>query len=240
MKIKTIIAALGLALLVVVSTAFVQKTPQKTNPLEAAKKEAFLQYLSQFKKVELPYSIGLEDFNGYDNYRSRQQKQAISKQNGVRLLATPFIPEPNLGKFSRMGPPTLEAIARFYPNDQMVAVVFSSQRPFANDILTSYHIVVYDLNGNILPKKKEELKFQGAFKLAYSSTSTTMTCDIDAYGNILQSTYNNQWLKDVDNHGFEDNKITGFKLEKTANYRLNKTGELSETKYAATASRAEP
>jgi hypothetical protein len=240
MKIKSIIATLGLALLAVASTAFVQKTPQKTSPLEAAEKEAFLQYLSQFKKVELPYSIGLDNFKGYENYLGKPIKKTVAKPNVVRIKATPFLPESNAGKFSRMGPPTLEAIARFYPNDQMVAVVYSSKPPFGGEEHLNYRMVVYDLNGNILPKQKDKLAYRQAFDLAYSSTDKTMTCTIDASGNISQGTYTNQWLKDLYKHGMEDNKITGVKQEKTSNYRLNSRGEFVESKHGAIASRAEP
>lgn len=236
MKIKSIIALVSLLSLTIVSTAFVHKP----NPPKVIEKESFLEFLSQFKKVELPFSIGLNDFEGYQDFRDSKSKSTTKSGNKAGIKTTQFIPESRAGKFSRMGPPTLTPIARFYPNDKMVAVVYSSNQRFGGNLKTTYELLLYDLNGNILPKQQEKLALGRSFNIAYSSFDKSMTCTIDAAGNISQTEYENVWKKDVHEYGIEGNKLVDFKPGKTTAFKLDSKGALNETKYAATASRAEP
>jgi hypothetical protein len=241
MKINSIITLASLLSLAIISMAFVQKPiPAKTTEL-AGEKESFLEFLSQFKKVELPYSIGLDDLDGYQDYRDNKAKSVVKGVNNTAIKATRFIPESTAGKFSRMGPPVLNPVARFYPNNQMVAVIYKSQGPFANEMIAGYSLIYYDLKGNILPKSKDDLKkWSRGFKLAYSNMQNSMTCTIDTAGNISQTEYKNVWKKDVHEHGFEGNKLVDFKPEKTTFLALDSKGNLNENKYTATASRAVP
>jgi hypothetical protein len=80
MKIKSIIALVSLLGLAIVSTAFVHKP----NPPKVIEKESFLEFLSQFKKVELPYSIGLNDLDGYQDYRENKSKASNKRSKGYR------------------------------------------------------------------------------------------------------------------------------------------------------------
>jgi hypothetical protein len=154
------------------------------------------------------------------------QKPAIKGVKGTGIKATRFIPESTAGKFSRMGPPVLNPVARFYPNNQMVAVVYKSQGPFASEIFASYSLIYYDLKGNILPKKQGDLKkWSRGFTLAYSEIENSMTCTIDASGNISQTEYKNVWKKEVEKHGFEGNKLVDFKPSKTTTFKLDSKGK---------------
>jgi hypothetical protein len=240
MKIKSIIALVSLLGLAIISMAFVQKPIQVKTTEQAVEKESFLAFLSQFKKVELPYSIGLNDLDGYQDYRDNKAKPAAKGAKNISIKTTRFIPESTAGKFSRMGPPVLSPVARFYPNNQMVAVIYKSQGPFSSEIYASYSLIFYDLKGNILPKSKDDMKWSRGFTLAYSDMENSMTCTIDAAGNISQTEYKNVWKKDVHEHGFEGNKLVDFKPEKTTFLALDSKGNLSESKYALTASRAKP
>ncbi|MBK9013030.1 MAG: hypothetical protein IPM82_02515 [Saprospiraceae bacterium] len=240
MKIKTIIALAGLLGSALFSTAFVQK-PNPSKTLEnAAEKESFLEFLSQFQKVELPFSIGLNDLEGYQAYRDTKAKPAAKSKHTTPLKATRFIPGSEHYKFSRMGPPEMVAVARFYPSCQTVAVVYSSKQPFGDDLYLNYQMLVYDLKGNLLTKAQDKKGRDGAFTLAYSGVENSMTCTIDAAGKISQSTYKNQWKKDVANHGYDGNKLVDFKLEKTTDFKLDEKGNIGEAKHATIASRATP
>ncbi len=240
MKIKSIITFVCLLALGLFSTAFMPKPASKVALENTAEKEDFLQFLSQFKKVEMPFSIGLKDLEGYQAYRTPSPKPAAKSSQKATLKATRFIPGSEASKFSRMGPPELVAVARFYPSDKTVAVVYSSRQQFGSDLNMSYQLMLYDLNGNILLKQSDKKQLAKSFQLAYSSTENSMTCAIDAAGNISQSTYENQWKKDVYEYGYDGNKIVDFKLEKTANFKLDKSGNISEAKHQAVASRATP
>ncbi|MBK8565666.1 MAG: hypothetical protein IPN76_20545 [Saprospiraceae bacterium] len=237
---KSIIAMASLLSLAIISSAFIQKPiPAKTIE-KYEKKEPFLEFLSQFKKVELPYSIGLNDLEGYQAYRDIKSKPTAKSIKKTALKTTQFIPASMAGKLSRMGPPTLYPVARFYPNHQMVAVVYKSQGPFDEEIYASYSLILYDLKGNILPRTKDKMGNNRGFRLAHSAMENSLTCTIDATGNISQTEFKNVWKKDVYEHGFEGNKLVDFKAGKTTYFALDSKGNLNETKYTAMASRARP
>lgn len=240
MKIKTFLALVGLFCLAIISTAFVHK-PNAPKPSMAKDLggEPFLLFLSQFKKVELPYTIGLEDMEGYADYGV----QIKTKSSGAKpIKPTPYLPASSSGKFSRMGPPELTPVARFYPSPQMVAVVYASKQRFGADLHASYNLALYDLKGNILPKAKDKMAYRQAFNLAFSSVDKTMTCRIDTHGNITQQVFQNQWRKNLAENGLDGNMIQGFKAENTLAFQIDAKGNIAEQKekIPATASRAEP
>ncbi len=241
MKIKSLIAMVGLFSLAIISTAFVQKPNTIKTPVNIdANGESFLNFLSQFKKVDLPYSIGIDDMAGYADYRSINQKMVIKNPERTQLKPSGFLPESMQGKFSRMGPPEIMPVARFYPNPQMVAVVYCSKQPFGDGLNRNYNLVLYDLKGNILPKEKNKKSFNRAFNLAYSTVDKTMTCSIDSKGNISQHIYKNQWRKNVANNGLEGNVLQGFKTENTLVFQIDSKGNIAEQKHSAVASRVQP
>lgn len=242
MKIKSLVSLATLFILAITSTAFVQKPNSTKIPVIVEENgESFLEYLSQFKKVDLPYSIGVDDMPEYAEYRNIDSKNRLKNPAQAQLKPSKFLPESMQGKwFSRSGPPELTPVARFYPNLQMVAVVYSSKLPFGNGLNSSQYLVLYDLKGNILPKTKEKTTFNRAFNIAYSSLNKTMTCRIDANGNITQQVYKNQWRQDVAKNGLEGNTIQSFKKENTLAFQIDSKGNIAEQKQSAVASRAQP
>ncbi|MBI1224989.1 MAG: hypothetical protein GC192_07100 [Bacteroidetes bacterium] len=243
MKIKSFIALVGLFSLAIISSAFIQKTNTVKTPVNISTEgETFVSFLSQFKKVDLPYIFGVDDMEGYADYKNGNQKKATKKSANAHLEPSHFIPESMQGKFSRMGPPELTPVARFYPNPQMVAVIFCSKLPFGDGVNRNYNLVLYDLKGNILPKTKDKSSYHHAFNLAYSSVDKTMTFSIDSNGNITQQLFNNQWRKNVANNGINGNTIQSFKKEDTLAFQIDNKGNIAEQKQTlpATASRAEP
>src|SRR5262245_26751332 len=112
MKIKSFIAFAGLLVLAVFSMAFMAKPAPKAPAENTAQKENFIQFLSQFKKAELPYTIGLNDMEGYRNYREGKAITVAKISPRTPLNSTRFIPGSEHFKFSRMGPPEMFAVTR--------------------------------------------------------------------------------------------------------------------------------
>ena len=61
MKIKSIIAFASLLLLGTISTAFMSGKSVAKTPIVVEDNKGFLEFLSNFEKVKLPYEIGLKD-----------------------------------------------------------------------------------------------------------------------------------------------------------------------------------
>ena len=152
-----------------------------------------------------------------------------------------YIPENEHRIMSRMGPPELNPIARFYPSEKTVAVVYSSAQPFGGGLNVQYNLVVYDLKGRVLPdqkKEKHQMSLSSSFQLANSSMEKTTTCSIDAKGNIWQNAYENKWKNDVRKNGTNSNKLVDFKLQKTQVFNIAANGSIAALKEYPTTFRA--
>jgi len=220
------------------STAFVQPTPVAEVSSDKNTASDFAEYLSHFKKVELPYSLNLEDLKQYENYQKGVSKKTVKKGNkkfskkmksGAKkspIARSKYLPEVARGMFSRMGPPDVQPIARFYPNEKMIAVVYSSKRRFS-DLDQSYNLAVYDLKGNVLSPNS---KNWSEFNLGYTSLKQTITFRIDEKGNIWRNTYDNVWKNKLKKRGYRNNQLVDFQIKDTQVFKLNEKGVAEELK----------
>lgn len=230
----------GLLSLAFFSSAFVPRPAAVSHAENKGGEESFLEFLSQFRKVDLPYAIGLNDLEGYQNYWATKARPIAQANPKKPLWPSRYLPGSEAAKFSRMGPPDLFPVARFYPNNKMVAVIYSSKLHFGDKLSTDYLLMLYDLKGNMLTQRPEKNPRPGPFLLAFSSPEKSMTATIDADGNIGQLTYENQWKKDVRQHGYVANSLTNFKLEKTAVFHLDGKGNFVEPSQNVVVTRAAP
>ena len=141
--------------------------------------------------------------------------------------------------FSRMGPPDVQPVARFYPNEKMIAVIYSSRRHFS-DINQSYNLAVYDLKGNSLfPRAENGKRFSRLeFNLGSTSLKKTVTFRIDEQGNIWKNTYKNVWKNKLKKKGYLNNQLVDFKLKDTKVFQLNDKGAAEELKAIPSEARA--
>jgi len=235
MKFKTLIFGALLFAVAILSSGFIYPSPTnvttvpKTNIEDGG--ESFVEFLSHFPKTEMPYELKLEDmkFTQYD--RTRTMKKKISKKSiqGIRVTSpiarTKYIPEVANGMFGRMGPPQVEAIARFFPNKKSIAVIYTVQNRY-NVGNKAYSLLIYDLKGNILfpeKKAKQKIVYQG-FPIASTGRENTVTCQIDTKGHIWKKTYENEWKEDLKIKGIMDNEITSYTLTDTEVFKVNDNG----------------
>ncbi len=235
MKIKNMFAIASLFGIALFTMAFVKKDATITS----ADGQSFVEFLSYFDKTNLPYSIGLNDMPAYKDYRKNTGKISVSqKQQAIPgrspIATSSYIPEGRFGMMSRMGPPDIQPLARFYPNDKMVAIIYSVQQRFGDGLHKQFNLMLYDLKGNILPKNKENQSYQ----LAFSSVENTGTCTIDANGHIWVNTYQNIWKKNVANEGYIGNELLDFKLSGTEVFKINTKTGLEQLKDYPITSRA--
>lgn len=240
MKITNLIALAGLFILITSATFSNKKENTETTLIADTSKESFIEFLSHFEKKEMPYSLGLNEL--YKNAALPSQRPQPAKLNKRKRMTSPiqnsdFIPEARFGGMSRMGPPELIPVARFYPNEKMIAVVYSSQMRFGAGLHKSYMLQLYDLKGNIISPNKEA-SFDSAHLIALSSVDESMTCTIDKKGRIWKNTYKNIWKEDVNEKGIVGNGITGHEIESTEVFELKEDGALVQLKEIPTTAKA--
>ncbi len=229
MKKRNLIGLFSLMALLLISTAFV--TPEKSNPIKPGDDggASFAEFLSHFEKTELPFSIALKDLHQSQTKveRTGKKKLSLRRRHHNPESFTKYIPEAG-SMFSRMGPPIIEPVTRFYLNEKMVAVVYSTQRHFGSGI-KNYSMMVYDLKGKVATKDSG-LTMGSGFNLAHAYGEESTTSMIDEKGNIWKNTYKNTWKKDFNKRGFRDNEIVDSELVSTEVLRIDENGLVVELK----------
>lgn len=245
MKFKNLILLSSLFLFTILSTAFVEPAAPEVKIVdEKTPASEFAEFLSHFEKVELPYSLSLNDLEQYDIYRNNANDKAIKKVSKKSykkikgkigyspITRSKYIHETIRGSFGRGGRPDIRPLARFYLNEKSVAIVYSSQMSFGGDLFKSYNLIVYDFKGNVLfpAKNNAEKYFVGEFNLGSTSSQSTTTFKIDEQGKIWKNTYENVWKNDLNENGFIDNQLVDFKIKETKVFQLNEKGVAEELK----------
>ena len=230
MKIKNIFALASLVLLGSLLSGFVHPGIGTTS--EKNGKISFAEFLSYFKKTDLPYQMELNDFKKYKNFKENTT-QVLATKTKSDLPFNKFIPELSWGRFSRMGPPKVQPLAYFYPNKNSVGVIYITTQRYSNNINESYKMVVFDLEGNtIFPKnnvannrkRKRNLQIQSGFELGHSSIKNTVSFKINKKGQIWKNTYSNVWKENLKETAFHKNQLLGFKIKDTKVFQLNEKG----------------
>lgn len=254
MKFNKIFQLSCLIIIGILSTAFIQPTPVVEVPNSKKTAHDFAEFLSHFKKVELPYSMNLEDFKQYESYKKGTQGRKSKKMRKKKINSQPaiyseFLPKTARAMFSRKGGPSNYPVARFYPNEKMIAIVYCTRDVFAGNLFQSYNLAIYNLKGEILfpksPVSNENLngsnsnsqqrvayrdQFPEAFNIGSTSHEKTISFRIDEKGNIWKNTYDNVWKKSLKKKGYRNNQLVDFKIKDTQVFQLNDKGVVEELK----------
>lgn len=205
---------------------------------EAEKKQKFLEYLSYFEKVSLPYKLDLQTIECFDftNTKRKKHTKISAKDDKFYKVAQAFYAQLRkehsapffLGRFSRMGRPIIEPMARFYPDDETVAVIYKSSMQFANPIMTDYYLSYYDLKGNPVGRSKKNLSSASDQRIGFTNLHHTQVFTIFPSGKIETVFYDNHWKAKVGSIAIEKNELLGFKKVKEINYQLDSRQGIQE------------
>ena len=205
------------------------------------RKYNFAEFLSYFTKVETPFEIQLRDMEKYQAIKNQQIEQGRLTRTNPEASESfrHFIPELQRKRMTRMGPPEVAPVARFYPNDKMVAVVYMHYYPFWKENV-DFRLALFDLNGNSLMtneqeaknKSKKKSKFHGAwaeaFHIAHVSVENSSSFVIHSDGRIQQQHFENIWKEDIKEKGIEGNEIVDHKLARLATFQIKPNGLIEQ------------
>lgn len=217
--------------LLIVLSAFVSTNNQEKN---------FQAFLAEIETAQLPYQVGLEDLVSNvqegQSFYDKAGDEYYHKMNKYKS----FIPELISARFSRMGPPAIELLAKMEVSEEMVGVIYASHHRFYQHS-ASYHLMLYNRKGELLnyktkvatkrKKKRKKKSFfppdvPSSFLLAYQDMEDTQTATIDANGEIHIHKMLNNWEKDVVEYGFMENEIVGYQEVKEERFSLSEEGRI--------------
>ncbi len=197
---------------------------------EADRQQKFLEFLSHFKKVSLPYKLDIqtiECFNFSDKAIKKKTK-ITAAENKLSQVAQEFLPSFRFGKFSRMGRPIIHPVARFFPDDETVAVIYKFRMHYSHPLMNDYMLAYFDLKGNLLGKTKKKRVFINDQRIGFTNLHHTQVFTIFPSGKIETVFYDNHWKAKVGSIAIEKNELLGFKKVKEINYQLDSRQGIQE------------
>lgn len=219
MKNKPIMFSLFFILVVFMTQSFVV-TPVK----KASNKKAFLDFLSHFELKELPFALNLEYYKSNAQKLEAQLALTVQKKSkkgnttagSINGVARPFIGEVK-SSFSRMGPPDIFPVARFYIDKESIAVLYLSKRRFGGGNNHQYRLQLFDLDGNTIPVQDRDVNHTfNAFTVGQVSPYQNITFRLDEQGRIWQNIYRPKNKMMIDKNAFNANQ----ELEETIVFQI--------------------
>lgn len=204
---------------------------------DAGQQRDFLELLSHFEKVSLPFSMDLKNYEQKHFSRaSIKKRRAINKVNSdFTQLADKFIPSSKHRKFSRMGRSIIEPVARFYPDDLTVGIVYSSKLQFGGEMMADYFIGYYDFKGNLLGRTSKKRIRQSDFRIGFTNMQHVQTFTILPSGKITTTFYDTHWKQKLGSVSSDQNKLMGFRKKKTIDYEFSRAKGIQEIAPVASA-----
>lgn len=199
-------------------------------------------FLSHFETLELPFEITLNDIEkvnlhplitGETTDEIEKWKKEMSNNDTHGIMPSPlrdfvFIPEIKNPPMLSMSVPSLFLpIGKFYTSDNLVTIIYQIKRYDLRSTNRDYHLVSFDLNGNISPRKTYLGVSSGSsLKLGSSNIMITNIFRIDKERRIWQTNLKNIWKEDFTKNGVIDNEIIEYKLVGNQAFILNEVGKL--------------
>jgi len=203
-----------------ISTGFINNSNVAKKEID--RQEKFLDFLSHFEKVSLPYSLDLNKME-CTTYSKKVKNSSgkFSKMMDKKFFqkAMEFLP-PLSVRFSRIGRPIIQPMARFFPDDETVAIVFSSRMQFSEPMIQEYTLAYYDLKGNLLGNTLKKNIENNSQRIGFTNIHRCQTFTILPSGKIQTTIYENDWASKIGSMPLEQNELLGFKKVNEVTYEL--------------------
>ena len=175
----------------------------------------FQDFLAQFPKANLPYSFNTDDLQAQMEKRATAPKAKRLAWEYYQFL--PMLEES--ARFSRM-PVYPEPVASFETKENF-AVLYNTGRGFTKN-LKSYHIAVYDKQGNHL----------ATHFVAGVNTTTLTAATIDETLHAKVQAFQINWAKDVQENGTDGNSIINLTPAGKQSIELTTGGMVEQVSWA--------
>ncbi|NET34192.1 MAG: hypothetical protein F6K19_19570 [Cyanothece sp. SIO1E1] len=224
--------SLLLGICLVALTAFI--APNST------KQAQFESFMAELPAVEFPFQIGIEDMtNRYEVYQTMSDEELEMRYRKMEEFRD-FLPETWI-RFSRLGPPLVEPLAKMQVSEDVVGIVYTTFRDRRFRGENAFLIMLFDRQGkpidhskNATKKNKKRNWFPAnkpdilGYSLAYHGLVNTQTVRLEEDGRISLEIFENVWAKDIDEHGTWENEITGYKAVSTEELFINSKGQIKK------------
>lgn len=201
--------------------------PDETFISERKNIRAFAEFLGQFEETQLPYKMEVDDLKSFTDRQSFGVYTLMNQGSQLVKHLASFIPEVEHRTFTRLGSTQFIACNRFYLDKKTIAVVYKKVQPISSEHYYSYHLMFYDLKGNILSKGSVDSKSY-SFALGGSTMTDVKSFTIQEGGRIEQQTYKKIWDKEVKDFGYHNNKVVEYQFENATKFQIETNGMINK------------
>ena len=191
--------------------------------IETGPKKNFTIFLSYFEKVDTPKEINFQVTESDENVKLKTNIASTSP------IVEEYIFNRKPIRFSRMVPPLITPIARFYPTQNHVAVIYKSSLSFKH-AGSEFHLKIFDLNGNAVLKKNQKNGHAQpvAMRIAFNNFRNVASFKPNQDGSFVIEEFKLEWRKDIDTHGFHENEVIAHHFEKYNRFRISAEGQIQK------------
>ncbi|MBX2876136.1 MAG: hypothetical protein KTR30_28710 [Saprospiraceae bacterium] len=222
--------SLLLGLCLVALTAFVSPN--------SSKQEKFENFLSELDELEFPFQVGIEDMTSrYAEYECLADDEFEKRYRKMETFRD-FLPETQF-RFSRLGPPLVEPLAKMQVSEDVVGIVYSTFRDQRYRGENAFLIMFFDEDGKPIdhnmgdraPKRRKwfpasDKSTINGYALAYHGVVNTRTVKLGEDGRMSLELFENVWAKDIDEHGTFENEIIAYQAISTEELLISKKGKI--------------
>lgn len=167
-------------------------------------------YIGQYQEASFPYEL------------AAKKSQEAEFVNAIAYDYESFVPDMRDERFSRDVGNEFYFVARFPKADNYFLTLYSERGLWMDKSPIAYYLCTYSNTGKIVdrmvmagyPYFDQNLK---SFKISDNA-------------NFEVKEYTTQWEKDVEEFGYDENKITKTELVSSTKYRISSTGKFDEYK----------
>ena len=174
-----------------------------------SEEKSFANFLSHFEKVEIPENFTHLKIQDYKTKYLSKKSTLRMKGTGSKKYLKLYVPELIYGNMSRLGPPIVEPLNRFYMDENTIAVTYLVKTRY-NNTGFGVNLCVFDLKGKNKMSDMDKHLSQHSINLASVNVHNTILCEFKAPNVIEKTTYKNEWQKDIDEVGISGNTIVCY------------------------------
>jgi len=188
--------------------------------------KSFAKFLSHFEKVDIPEDIDHQKLQEYKSTFLETRKSSLVSANNAKTDVKNFLSEAVGSKFSRMGPPLVIPLDRYYPDENTIAVIYLVRYHFE---LSGFDVklALFDLKGNnkMRPPNAKSKKINSMLIAGFNIDETVM-CTFENPSSIFKITMKNNWQKELSEHGIKDNSIANYERLNSDLYTIQSNGKI--------------
>jgi hypothetical protein len=190
---------------------------------KSSQEVSFQEFIAKFPQANLPLDITKTALEQYGS-RTSSEKASWKTSKNIDTRFSKFVPGLEDRGFSREPVrTTCQYVAKLQETPEYIAVLYTKSKNYGYGYRASnpinLQVITYNLKGEIIDEKS----------IAYTgSLQNFATALVDKNLNITSRRYDNEYEKDINEFGYENNPVKNTRLREEKTYTISPEGTILE------------